>query len=176
MNSRYQLKVRQNSDFELDLAPLLAVMVKLVPVLLLSSAFVQLMIIEADVPQVVQEAIDDQNKSTPQIIVSVEMHPAQGFKFSVKKDQTEQVETIAAGDWEQARILLEKIKSQNPNVFRIELRPSDQIEYQQIVKMMDVSRRSKTKKFPLQDKKSEKIIQTDYMFPEVMMANAIAGG
>lgn len=36
-----KLKINHNSEFELDLAPLLAVMVKLVPVLLISSAFVQ---------------------------------------------------------------------------------------------------------------------------------------
>lgn len=175
MNRRYVLKTKQSSDFELDLAPLLAVMVKLVPVLLLSSAFVQLMIIEADVPQIVQEAINSQEKTDSQTVVSVEMHNIHGFKFKVRKDRAEQVESIASGDWEQARLLLEKIKSQNPDVFRIELQPSDQVDYQQIIKMMDVSRRSKTKTFPIKDPKSQKLIQTDYMFPEVLMANAMTG-
>lgn len=50
MGRRFKPKINHNSEFDLDLAPLLAVMVKLVPVLLVSSAFVQMMIIETDLP------------------------------------------------------------------------------------------------------------------------------
>ena len=40
MGKRFKMHIDRNAEFELDLAPLLAVMVKLVPVLLVSSAFV----------------------------------------------------------------------------------------------------------------------------------------
>ena len=56
MRRRQQFKTLNPAEFELDLAPLLAVMVKLVPVLLLSSAFVQVMMVETDLPQAVKEA------------------------------------------------------------------------------------------------------------------------
>ena len=64
MAGRYKPQINHNSEFELDLAPLLAVMVKLVPVLLVSSAFVQLMIVETELPQVVQQALAYQEKQT----------------------------------------------------------------------------------------------------------------
>ena len=56
-----KLKINHHSEMEVDLASLLAVMMKLVPVLLLSSAFIQMMVIETDLPQVVTEAIQKQD-------------------------------------------------------------------------------------------------------------------
>lgn len=175
MSRRFNIKIRPQSDFELDLAPLLAVMVKLVPVLLLSSAFVQLMIIETDIPQPVQEAIDRQRGSSNQTLVSVEMHPVDGYRFKVQKNDQLQIESVAFSQWELVQEQFEKIKSLHPEVFRIELQPHDRIDYQQIVRMMDAARRSKTKKFPLEALQKEKALLTDYMFPEVLIAQTVAG-
>ena len=58
MRGRYKPAAQHAHDIELDLAPLLAVMVKLVPVLLLSSSFVPISVVESELPQVVKEAIE----------------------------------------------------------------------------------------------------------------------
>ena len=50
MRKRFKPILNHNSEFELDLAPLLAVMVKLVPVLIVSSAFVPIVIIQSELP------------------------------------------------------------------------------------------------------------------------------
>ena len=50
-------------DFELDLTPLLAIIMKLVPVLVISSSFLQLTQIETELPQVIKQQIENQTVS-----------------------------------------------------------------------------------------------------------------
>ena len=58
----------QESTFELDLAPMLALMVTLIPIMLLSTVFVKVSLIETPLPQVVQNAIEeDLNKKNKEI-------------------------------------------------------------------------------------------------------------
>jgi len=78
-----KLEINHHSEFELDLAPLLAVMVKLVPVLLVSSAFVQMMIIETELPQVIQQAVKQQENNPKSASITVSMSKAEGVKITL---------------------------------------------------------------------------------------------
>ena len=86
MRRRFKPIINHNSEFELDLAPLLAVMVKLVPVLLMSSAFVQMMIIETELPQVVQEAIKQQDTNVKAAHITLEVNKTEGVKIIVENN------------------------------------------------------------------------------------------
>ncbi|MEQ1723779.1 MAG: biopolymer transporter ExbD, partial [Pseudobdellovibrio sp.] len=97
MAGRYKVNVNHNSEFELDLAPLLAVMVKLVPVLLVSSAFVQMMIIETELPQVVQQALAEQDKNS-KISISLSIDKKQGASISINENGSEKVKQINLND------------------------------------------------------------------------------
>ncbi len=174
-------KINTNYEFELDLAPLLAVMVKLVPVLLLSSAFVQLMVIETDLPQAVKAAIQNSQNEQPKATVQISLSQKQGIRIIVLKDgqQKESLVPLKDGGFDYMALNKElfKIKTENPTVFKIELAPDANVNYKEIVKVMDEARkpRDKEARFPIYDTKENKMIQTDYMFPDVVFANMMEG-
>ncbi len=181
MAGRYKPKINHNSEFELDLAPLLAVMVKLVPVLLMSSAFVQLMIVETELPQVVQQAmVREENKPKPTVI-SITFDKKNGVSISTTKNGNEKVDQVnLAGtnfDYAAVHAKIQEIKKANPEVFKIEFNPAEDVEYKDVVKMMDEVRKSRSAdvRFPVKDEKTGKTETTDYMFPEVVFTNMLEG-
>ena len=109
---RFKPHINHNSEFELDLAPLLAVMVKLVPVLLVSSAFAQLMIIETELPQVIQQAIAREEKKDKPTQINLSLDKSAGAHITTTKagkdgsneGDTEALTNNTAGS-EQARCL-----------------------------------------------------------------------
>lgn len=182
MRGRYKVKVNHHSEFDLDLAPLLAVMVKLVPVLLISSAFVQMMIIETDLPQVVQQAIEQQNNTPKPTLVAVEMSKKLGLKIVITEDGKQTVETVALNKDQQldlpnvqAKFL--EIKKAHPEVFKIEMNPEEDVPYKDVVQVMDAARKSRSSdvKFPIKDLKTGADTSTQYMFPEVVFGNMMDG-
>ena len=182
MAVRYKPQINHNSEFELDLAPLLAVMVKLVPVLLVSSAFVQMMIIETELPQVVKEAIVKQENNTKSTLISLSIDKKSGVSITVNengKSKVTQVDLIQNKDidFEKVHLAIVEIKKSYPEVFKIEFNPSADIAYKDIVKLMDEVRKSKSidTKFPVKDEKTCTITSTDFIFPEVTFANILEG-
>ncbi len=176
---RFKLNISQHSEFDLDLAPLLSVMVKLVPVLLLSSAFVQMMIIETELPQVIQQAIQNQDEKTDKI--SLEINKADGFKITVINKNIEKTELIAnknnALDLVALHEKLVELKKNNPQIFKIDVSPDANIPYKDLVSIMDQARKAKTNeaKFQFKDTQTGKETSTDYMFPEVVFSNVMDG-
>lgn len=167
-------------EFELDLAPLLAVMVKLVPVLLLSSAFIQVMMVETDLPQAVKEAMQKQEeKPTASIMIRANMKD--GLQVVVQKGGAQNVSAVplkdGTFDFASLHKTLQKVKQENPDVFKIELNPEANVPYRDVVKMTDEARRSRDKdvRFPLFDAKENRTVMTDYMFPDVVFSNVFDG-
>ena len=167
-------------EFELDLAPLLAVMVKLVPVLLISSAFIQVMMVETDLPQAVKEAIKkEEDKPTANILIKANLKD--GLQVVVAKGGQQVVEQVpmkdGAFDFQSLHKALQKVKLANPEVFKVELNPDANIPYRDVVKITDEARRSRDKdvKFPVYDSKENKTVMTDYMFPDVVFSNVFDG-
>jgi biopolymer transport protein ExbD len=172
-----------HTEFELDLAPLLAVMVKLVPVLITSSVFVQNMIIESELPQGVQAAIEqkaDENK-TP--IISLNASLKDGFVVETtlnnqiidqKKIPLTANKTFNLSDLNKA---LQEVKIKYPDVFQLQLHPADGVIYDEIVKIIDTARKSNDPKiqFPLKSQDASKVETTPFMFPDVVFANILEG-
>ncbi len=181
MRRAKKIKINHNSEFDLDLAPLLAVMVKLVPVLLISSAFMQVMVVETELPQVVQEAIqkEELKKDT---VTTITLEPDKdGIRIIVLEKGQEKVDVLPmkenAFDFASLHSKLVELKKAHPEVFKIEVNPGGQVAYKEIVKIMDEARkvRDNTTKFPVFDSKQGKMVETDYMFPEVVFANTMEG-
>ncbi len=180
MRKLRQIRTLNPHEFELDLAPLLAVMVKLVPVLLVSSAFIQVMTIETDLPQAVKEAIQKQDEK-PVATVQIKASLKDGFQVVVAKSGTQKEEAVPLKDgkfdFSLLHQTLQKVKAANPEVFKIELAPEADVTSQDIAKMTDEARRSHDKKitFPVYDSKENKTVMTDYMFPDVVFTNIFDG-
>lgn len=179
---RFKPQINHNSEFELDLAPLLAVMVKLVPVLLVSSAFVQMMIIETELPQVVQQALAKEEKKEKPTVITLDIDRESGVKVTTNKNGKETVRSIAMlnktdFNFSGVKEALIQIKQENPEVFKIEFSPAANVPYKEIVKLMDQVRKTNDNKiqFPVTDEKTGKSTQTDYMFPEVVFSNVTDG-
>lgn len=181
MRRAKKFEIKHNSEFELDLAPLLAVMVKLVPVLLVSTAFVQTSVIETELPQVVQQALEEQKNKNDATSIMLYVGKANGFEIQiVQKEKSEVIKIPVTGnklDYAGLHSKLIEVKKKHPDVFKIELRPEDSVSYNDLVKVMDEARASKDKdtKFPVTDKKTGQQQETNYMFPEVVFANMLEG-
>jgi biopolymer transport protein ExbD len=175
-----KIKTISASEFELDLAPLLAVMVKLVPVLLISSAFVQVMTIETDLPQAVKEAIQKQ-EDKPTATIQIKASLSDGLQIIVQKAGAQKVESVPIKDgqfdFQTLHKTLQRVKTENPEVFKVELAPEANVAYKDVVRITDEARRSRDKgvTFPVKDEKQNKIIMTDYMFPDVVFSNVFDG-
>lgn len=175
---RFKPRVDHSTEFEIDLAPLLAVMVKLVPVLLISSAFVQMSIIETELPQVVQEAIQKQEKENPNTNISLDISSNDGFKIFIHdKGQSKSLNIPLKNsklDYEGLHLKLVEVKKEYPQIFKIEFNPEANVPYEEIIKAMDETRQAKDNiVFPVMDTKTGKQAETKFMFPEVIFANML---
>ena len=175
-----KLKIKSTSDLELDLASLLAVIMKLVPVLLLSSAFMQVMVIDTELPQAVTQAIDKQvNEKKKNMILEVDATR----KVTVTLDIEGQKSTFsvpgleAQVDRPKLHSLLQQIKQKNPDIFKIDFAPDSKVTYKEVVSIMDEARRSRDEKvrFPVKDDTTGQEIMTDFMFPEIVFVNMMEG-
>lgn len=175
-----KLKINHHSDFELDLASLLAVIMKLVPVLLLSSAFMQLMVIETDLPQVVTEAIEKQEKEKKKNVL-VEVNPDRKIVITIENSGQKTAMTVDSKeghiDLSRLHLTFREIKKMHPDVFKIDFAPSGDVAYSEVVQVMDEARRSRdfNVRFPIKDEKTGKDTTTDYMFPEIIFVNMMEG-
>lgn len=182
MRRKFQPFNESNTEFDLDLAPLLSVMVKLVPVLLLSSAFVQMNMIETELPQVVQEALKEQsqeNKNKPLITVAIQNNLNVDIWIQ-HSEKTDHVVVPASGkdlDTKGLHKQFVSIKQKYPDVFKIDLKPDENVPYDHIVQIMDEARKSRDPqvRFPVMDKIKNEMTNTDYMFPEVIFVNTTEG-
>jgi len=177
-----KLTINHNSEFELDLAPLLAVMVKLVPVLLVSSAFVQMMIIETDLPQVVQQAIKQQENNPKSAQIAVTISKNEGVKITLTEGEKQKIEMIGLDtdkkiDFKALHAKFVEMKNSHPEIFKIDFNPDSDVAYKDIVRVMDEARKARNRdiKFPVTDTKTGIQSTTDYMFPEVVFSNTMDG-
>ena len=83
-NSLFTKGDDSEATFELDLSPLLALMVTLIPIMLLATVFVRVTVVETEVPQLVKKAIEeDRKKKKRQVDVYLHMNK-QGFDLKLK--------------------------------------------------------------------------------------------
>lgn len=181
MRRRTKIDTNRKSEFELDLAPLLSVMVKLVPVLIVSSAFFQSMIIETELPQVVQQAIKQQENNKKATQISLEVSKKDGVRIFVNSSEDSKVEVVqnvdSQIDLKTLHTKLIAIKSEHPEIFKIDLNPESDVAYDDLIKVMDEARRSRDNKiqFKFTDTTTGKEVSTGYMFPEIVFSNVMDG-
>ena len=178
--ARFKSFKKDDVNSDIDLAPMLALMVTLIPILLLSSVFVQVNMIETELPQVVQQAIANNRKNEktlPRISLYIEsskkvrVSVVQGRKKEEKSFESISEKVDEKGLYEH----MISLKKKFPEIFRIEINPSNKVDYDSIVRVLDQTRRSKNELFPVKDKKTGEMKQTSLMFPDVIFANLIGG-
>lgn len=170
-------------SFELDLAPMLALMVCLIPIMLLATVFVRVTLIETPLPQVVQEAMQrDEADKDKKVLISLQMDNKRGFQLKVSRaGQTlsaKQIPLSSNREWDLTALHKELVdlKKAYPDVFRLEISPGEEVAYDHIVKVIDEARNSREgePKFEVTGDDGKKG-ETDLMFPNVYFANVMEG-
>ncbi len=177
------LKNKEDETFELDLSPMLALMVCLIPIMLLSTEFVRVVIIESPLPQVVERAIaQDRDRSERPVLITLGMSEK---GFDLKVEQAGRVirswnkERSGEGEWDLEGLNRElaSIKSSYPQIFRLDLRPDPSVAYRDIVKVIDEARtpRDESLRFTVIDEATQETAETQLMFPDVLFGNLLEG-
>jgi biopolymer transport protein ExbD len=169
-----------DATFELNLAPMLDIIVSIVPMLLLSVVFVRIAVVETPVPQAVQKAmVEAENKNDAQIQLSV--GDGYGFKIQVMhKGKTQDINIAKLNgefDLDGLHKQIVTLKQTYPDVFKMELHPSEEVPLDKIIAVMDKVR-TRTKDDPIlyfTDTETGKKVETELIFPDVVFGN-VAGG
>ncbi|MCC6278113.1 MAG: biopolymer transporter ExbD [Oligoflexia bacterium] len=172
------LRFRDNSEeatFELNLAPMMDMFVTIIPFMLLSVVFIQLALIDAPLPVPVANALaQDRAKDKREVSISVNMDQKTGFKIEVKDLNGQMsrhfVPTVnGTQDYKGFHQKLVAIKLNHPKVFRVELNPSENVDYENIVKAMDEARdmRGTDPKVVIEGAESP------LLFPDVILSNVM---
>jgi len=175
---RYLKSRTTDATFDLNLAPILDIIVSIVPLLLLSIAFVQVKMIDTSVPQVVAEAVqraNDKSDTTVTLVIS----KLKGFTFEVlkagKKTPLEVPNKNGGWDMDALQAVAFSVKQQSPEVFRVDLAPDADVNLNELVVVMDKLRRSPdSKKTAFVDPASGTKLETELMFPNVLFANVVS--
>jgi biopolymer transport protein ExbD len=176
------LKFRQKAEstFDINLAPMLDVIVAIVPMLLMSVVFIRVNMIEAQIPQIVAEAIENNKNKPVPVTVALAMQGL-NYKFELVVNGKKTDIVIAAVDGKPNLDGLYKeaaeIKRKYPDVFKVELKPSKEVSLDRIVATLDKIRKLKTGEegFSIKDEKTGNTVKTDLMFPEVVFADILEG-
>lgn len=172
------LKTRTtDATFDLNLAPILDIIVSVVPLLLLSVAFIQVKMIDTSVPQVVAEAAQRANEKT-ETTVALKVSKTKGFTLEVTKDgkMTPTPVPNKGDQWDLDGLQAAAFtaKAANPEVFRLDMNPEADVNLNELVTVMDKLRRNPdSKKTNFKDPASGQSIETELMFPNVLFANVI---
>lgn len=171
---------KTDAAYELNLAPLLDIIVSVIPMLLLSVVFVQIRMIETSVPQVVAKKIQEQKEDKkPDVTIALKVNKASGFNFVLNEKGRKQEFKVGLKDgkfdYESLSKAAINLKRQYSDIFAIDLLPDGAVAYDDLVQTMDSVRRlpSSEAKLKVTDKKTGESAETDLMFPDVTFANVV---
>lgn len=171
------MKRTTDATFDLNLAPILDIIVAIVPLLLLSIAFVQVKMIDTSVPQVVAQAAERANDKS-ETTVMLKVSKQKGFVFEVSRDGKMNPTPVANknGAWDMTALAQAAfvIKEKSPEVFRVDMAPDTDVNLNELVTVMDILRRTPDeKKVAFTDPANNQRVETELMFPNVLFANVI---
>lgn len=169
-----------DSTFEINLAPFLDIIVSVVPLLLLSVVFVEIKMIDTPVPQVVQDAIEQDNKDTnPEATLNLRVGKTSGFAIEVSEKGATNTLTVplknGSLDFDGLQAKASELKTRFPQIFKMGLAPQSDVEFKELVKAMDAVRKlpQPDRKVAFVDKTTGQRVETDLMFPNVTFSNVV---
>ncbi|MDX9730647.1 MAG: biopolymer transporter ExbD [Bdellovibrionales bacterium] len=178
------LKTRlDDATFDLNLAPMLDIIVSIIPMLLLSIVFVEITMIETPIPQAVEQAVAAANEKNKDLVqVRMAVAPDKSVQITIlDRGATKEYNVAAAekgvkADLDGLYSQVMNIKKEYPDVFRLELNPSDKVPLDEIVEVMDAVRTTRyvngaKTKVSFVDSTTGKPVETDLLFPEIIFGN-----
>ncbi len=173
-----------DATFDLNLAPVLDIIVSIVPMLLLSVAFVQVKMIEAPTPQVVAEPLQPKEPPKPEVSASLRVSKQSGFAFEVTDLKGALNTTIVVNVQGQFNFdgLLNaaiKLKGTYPTLQKLQLLPDGDVSFNDLVHIMDQIRQKPMRapaNLSVTDAAKAQPVQYEYLFPEIIFGSIASGG
>jgi len=173
----------QDSTYDINLAPMLDVLIVLITVLLISFQTVRLGILDALIPQPVLQALENDRKKTErQVSIIVKMNPKTGFTIDVSETgkRSNKIDVPnQGGKMDLVRLHRELIQAKllKTDNFRVELHPTEEASYDDIIQVMDRARMAVKgdPKIEIRDEKTGKMVETNLLFPDIVFSNAVEG-
>lgn len=173
-----------DATFDLNLAPVLDIIVSIVPMLLLSVAFVQVKMLEAPTPQVVSEATPQHTPPKPEVSVTLKVSKRNGFSFEITDlkgvvKQTPIAMIQGQFDFEGLLSAAVQTKANYPELLKLQLLPEGDVPFDDIVKIMDQVRQKSTRKpaqISISEAASAAPVKIEYLFPEIIFGSIVGGG
>lgn len=174
-----RFREKAESTFDINLAPMLDVIVAIVPMLLLSVVFMRVTMVEAQVPQIVAEAIEN-NKNKPNPVTVALVIDDKGFKFEVTENGKKSTVNVASvnglPDLDALNAQAAIIKKKHPDIFRVSVKPGKTVSLEKIISTLDNIRSFKNgETVTIKDEKTGKSGVTNLMFPEVVFSDILEG-
>ncbi len=165
-------------DLEIDLSPLLALMVTLIPVLLLQTSFSALTMIETSLPilsNIEQKKVaDKKNEVKFDLDVFAKKENSLEVKVQVNNKIVKKVKIKPLEgrfDLMGLQKELSFLKVKYPKEVGAKLSPVDDVSYENIIKILDVMRRDDSGKvYQFKDKQGQ-MVETSMLFPDVVFGN-----
>ena len=182
---RYGSRRADDGTFELQLTSMIDIFTIMVFFLLKGFAAVALglVFLDAQIPQPVQAALEkDRNKKERDVVLTVDILSNRNLDIVVlvNGNQNQRIVVTPKGkDFDFGRFHSEIVglKLKHPEVFRIDVNPSEQTSYREIISVMDQvrSRSPKDPKVFITDEKTKQKVETNLLFPDVVFGNVMEG-
>jgi hypothetical protein len=175
---RFKQTRSSDSTFDLNLAPVLDIIVAIVPMLLLSVAFLEVKMIDTPVPQVVEKVIENLEKDPNKVDMTLKISKVSGFTFVV--DQNGKVNEVPVvmkeGAYNFDALYREALvlKRTYPQVFTMGVAPDKDVPLSDIIAAMDTLRKTTPEdSLELTDPVDGQKVKTDLMFHKVAFSNIL---
>ena len=128
-----------NSDFNLDITPVINCTTVLITFLLLSASFIKIGLLDAGVSAAGKNAKSDEEP--PPIHITVMLKPNHSIKVKVigEQNKTYQIKSTQNAKWNYQKLLdqIESLKEKWPETKALTLEADGEIAYQHVVHTMD---------------------------------------
>ncbi len=166
------------TDWEIDLSPLLALMVTLIPVLLLQTSFATLKMIETTLPVLsdAEQKPEEKKKDEIDFNLSLFANKKSELVMELVVDNKRLKSVTIKPDGEKFDFIklqeeLFAVKKKYPKENRLKLMPGDGVPYDIIVKLIDSSRVTPEKKPMRFVSSTGENLETTFLFPDVVFGN-----
>ncbi|MDZ4663024.1 MAG: biopolymer transporter ExbD [Pseudomonadota bacterium] len=175
---RWKKTRASDNTFDINLAPVLDIIISIVSLLLFSVALIEIKMIETSVPQVVKDMVEKIEKQEELAQIQLKMSKKNGFTFEIdNKGNKESVAVpLSTGKPDYVKLQEEgsKIKKRYPAVFSLSVLPEKDWSMSEIVSTLDhVRKMSPQQTVEIQDPTNGNKVSTDFMFPNVVFANIL---
>lgn len=171
-------KVEENTD--LDLAPMLSMIVALIPILLLSFSFFHLKTAEALLPVPSKGKNKEMLKDKKRLIVTVDRR--RKLKIKMMRGNavvySKNIKAVKSGKGRKRNLSvlykeILKIKKKNPQMTRLEMIFQEDAVYEEVIALMDQLRKVKNSEDEVRfvDPVSKEKKTTDLLFPHIVFAD-----